>query len=100
MATISVEHVRGATYRVTVAEGDASTVHDVTVTPETLDRYAPAGVSADRLIKASFEFLLARESKESILRQFALPIIERYFPEYRGWMKQRLGSTPDRNDAE
>jgi hypothetical protein len=57
-------------------------VHDVTVTPENLRRYAPVGTAAERLIHASFEFLLARESKESILRRFDLPVIERYFPEY------------------
>ena len=27
-------------------------------------------------------FLLERESKESILRRFELPAIERYFPDY------------------
>ena len=30
----------------------------------------------------SFRFLLARESKELILRTFDLPVIGRYFPEY------------------
>ncbi|MFP4384841.1 MAG: hypothetical protein ACLFST_05240 [Spirochaetia bacterium] len=34
------------------------------------------------LIKKSFEFLLKRESKESILSSFDLPTIQRYFPEY------------------
>jgi hypothetical protein len=82
MATISVEHVRGPTYRVTVDENDGRSVHDVTVTPDDLRRYAPAGVAPERLIRASFEFLLARESKESILRRFDLAVIERYFPEY------------------
>jgi hypothetical protein len=91
MATISVEHLAGPTYRVTVAEDDGSTGHDVTVTPETVRRYAPAETSAERLIKASFEFLLARESKESILRQFDLPVIERYFPEYRQHIRTALG---------
>jgi hypothetical protein len=34
------------------------------------------------LHEASFEFLLEREPASSILSQFALPVIERYFPEY------------------
>lgn len=34
------------------------------------------------LVRHSFEFLLAREPKESILREFSLPEIVRYFPEY------------------
>jgi len=36
----------------------------------------------EKLIEASFEFLLDRESKESILSRFDLPVIKRYFPEY------------------
>lgn len=34
------------------------------------------------LIEKSFEFLLAREPKESILREFSLQVISNYFPEY------------------
>jgi hypothetical protein len=33
-------------------------------------------------LQASFEFLLEREPASSILSRFALPVIERYFPEY------------------
>ena len=39
------------------------------------------------LIKKSFEFLLERESKESILSSFDLPVISRYFPEYERVIK-------------
>ena len=53
----------------------------MTVWPSDIDHYAP-GASPEALLEASFEFLLARESKESILRRFELPVIERYFPEY------------------
>lgn len=34
------------------------------------------------LVEASFAFLLEREPKESILREFDLTVIGRYFPEY------------------
>jgi hypothetical protein len=33
-------------------------------------------------VRRSFEFMLARESNTSILREFDLSTIERYFPEY------------------
>ena len=36
----------------------------------------------EEFIKKSFEFLLSRESKESILAEFDLPRISSYFPEY------------------
>jgi len=57
------------------------TSHEVTVTPDDIARYAP-GSTPERLLHASFEFLLEREPASSILSRFALPVIERYFPEY------------------
>ena len=41
-------------------------------------------MAAEGLVKKSFEFLLAREQKESILRSFNLKVINNYFPEYEG----------------
>jgi len=34
------------------------------------------------LVRRSFEFLLAREPKESILKKFDLALIQKYFLEY------------------
>ena len=39
---------------------------------------------------ASFAFLLEREPRESILRQFELPVIERYFPGYEAQIRRRM----------
>jgi len=36
----------------------------------------------ESLVRRSFEFLLEREPKESILREFELSVIQKYFPEY------------------
>ena len=82
MATISITHQGGSTYRVIVDESGSATSHEVTVWPSDIERYAP-GATPERLLQASFEFLLEREPKEAILRRFELPVIERYFPEYR-----------------
>ncbi len=64
-------------------------VHDVTASSEEIQRYG-GEVSPESLIEKSFEFLLEREPKESILRSFELSVIERYFPEYRKEIKTRL----------
>lgn len=77
------------TFIVTVDEGGSSTTHTVTVWPSDIERYAP-GANPVELVEASFEFLLQREPKESILRSFELPVIERYFPEYPAAMRIRL----------
>jgi hypothetical protein len=41
-------------------------------------------------VRASFEFLLAHEPRESILRSFELPVIGRYFPEWQDEIRRRL----------
>ncbi len=89
MTKIDVVRTGESIYRVTVDEGDSRTVHDVTVTYGDVERYAP-GVPPERLLTASFEFLLEREPKEAILSRFALPVIERYFPEYADRIQDRL----------
>jgi hypothetical protein len=82
MATITVEAAGPSTYRVTIDQRGRISRHTVTATPQEIAQYAPSGTSPERLIEASFAFLLERESASSILSSFALPVIERYFPEY------------------
>ena len=90
MAEITVTRIGDNEFRVTVAEGQSTTVHNVTALDEDSRRYG-GDVSAERLIELSFEFLLERETKESILTTFDLPIIEHYFPEYPRAIRKRLG---------
>ena len=91
MARITVAASGGDLYRVTVEEGKSRTMHDVTVTADDVERYA-TGVSAEQLVEASFEFLLEREPKESILSRFELPVIERYFPDYPARIRERISA--------
>ena len=81
MPDITVTKINDSAFRVEVTEGKRKTTHQVTATPDVIQRYGE-GVSPELLIKASFEFLLEREPQESILSTFELPVIERYFPEY------------------
>lgn len=76
--------------RVTVTEGHSQTVHTVTVETSYRDKLVGPHVPVERLIEKSFEFLLARESKESIRRSFELPVIGRYFPEYEQEIRASL----------
>ncbi len=90
MTQIKVTSLGESKYHVEVQEDGSTTKHEVTVTESDLKKYGN-GVSAERLLKASFEFLLEREPKESILRTFPLPLIARYFPEYPTDIRARLG---------
>ncbi len=68
---------------VTVADADGSVTHHVVgLTDVDLDRLAPGAGDPHELVARSFRFLLARETKESILATFDLPVIGHYFPEY------------------
>ena len=58
----------------------ATTTHRVRVSKAERERYGTGDVA--ELVRRSFEFLLAREPNSSILREFDLSTIERYFPEY------------------
>lgn len=71
---------------VTLSDERGRSVHDVQVARQDLERLAPGAATPDDLVRRSFEFLLAREPRESILSAFDLPLIGRYFPEYQATM--------------
>jgi hypothetical protein len=87
MAKIEVDAVGPHRFRVTVAEGGSETTHLVTVDPDA----GLGGAAAEDLVAASFRFLLDREPKESILPEFDLGVITRYFPEYESRIGDYLG---------
>jgi hypothetical protein len=69
------------TLAVVVREDGTESRHRVTVHRQTLDRLAPEH-TAEQCVAAAFRFLLDREPKESILGEFELTVIGRYFPEF------------------
>ena len=81
MATIEIKVVNQQTFLVTVHAASA-TEHEVNVEPDYAQKLSGGKIPTTELIKKSFEFLLERESNNSILRRFDLSVINRYFPEY------------------
>lgn len=75
---------------VRVGTDAGATRHEVVVSQEDLARLAPGHYDPEELVAASFAFLLAREPRESILRRFELPVIERYFPGYEQQIRSQL----------
>jgi hypothetical protein len=74
---------------VTLGDDERATTHEVTVDREVLEDLAP-GATPEELVRVSFEFLLEREPRESIMRRFELPIIGRFFGDFRDEMLRRL----------
>ena len=75
---------------VRVGDDPGATRHEVTVSRDALLRYGGLRPDPQTLVHESLLFLLEREPRESILRRFDLPVIERYFPEYPAEIERRL----------
>ncbi len=89
-AKIEVEKFDASRFRVRVIEAGSESTHQVTLDPKVSKRLTGDSGGPETLIRKSFEFLLEREPKESILSRFDLSIISRYFPEYESEIKKRL----------
>jgi hypothetical protein len=74
-------------FRVEVKEGGATTEHFVEVTHDYYKFLTDGKITMEELVQKSFDFLLEREPKESILRKFNLKKISYYFPEYEKSIK-------------
>ena len=69
-------------FAVEVRDGHGSSRHTVTLDPALLARLTAGRRVGDEAFVAVFEFLLERESKESIMSRFDVSVVARYFPEF------------------
>lgn len=69
-------------FSVTVSQGGSEKTHQVELDDDYHNKLTGPSESKEELIRRSFEFLLRREPKESILGSFHLSKIAVYFPEY------------------
>lgn len=77
-----------------VTEGDATTSHRVIVPPSLLADWGLDEDDGEAVVRESFAYLIEREGAASILPEFSLAIIPRYFPEYADELPDRLGGRP------
>jgi hypothetical protein len=104
--TIEILDMGPHDFVVTVNHGHQQTRHRVTVPQGLLDDIGLARAVEDadnekglreteeRLVRESFAFLLEREPPTSIMHEFGLDVIGRFFPEYVPAMRTRLGTAP------
>lgn len=81
MNKITINKISETEFEVKVESRSTST-HHVTLPSSYYQKLTRGKVTPEELIKKSFKFLLERESNTSILSQFELSLIGRYFPEY------------------
>ena len=78
-------------YIVGVIESDGSgskTNHEVTMNKEYYLAQTGGRIIPEEFVKKSFEFLLEREDKNSILQRFDITQINDYFPEFEKEIKK------------
>lgn len=77
-------------FSVIVGDAGGQTHHRVTLTQDDYLLLTEETVSPEECTKAAFGFLLTHEPKESILKNFDLLDIERYFPGFVAAFPARL----------
>jgi hypothetical protein len=70
-------------FDVTVREANGQSTHRMTLSRADLADFRGERGDAEGFVRDCFEFLLAREPKESIMSRFDVRDIGRYFPEFR-----------------
>lgn len=76
-------------FLVSIEEGGARTEHIVRVDDGYYRYLTNNQMTKEELIRASFAFLLRREPPNSILPEFDLRVISRYFPDYEEEMRNK-----------
>ena len=84
---IDIRKLNDNTFEATV-NAEVETRHKVTLDDDYYYKLTNEEITKEALIEKSFEFLLEREDNTMILRQFDLPIIQTYFPEYEPLMRR------------
>lgn len=69
-------------FNVVVSQETGSTRHTVTLPTAYWQQFSEKYSQPEDFVRASFQFLLEREPKESILKHFEVPTIARYFPKF------------------
>jgi hypothetical protein len=94
VTTISTSDNNSWRYNVEIFENDGSgskSTYEVTLDKDYyMDLTEKRRIVPEEFVKKSFEFLLDRESKDSILRQFDIAQINDFFPEYENEIRKAL----------
>ncbi len=90
MTTMRVVSMAPGEYGVEVEEGHETTAHKVRLPEDFLDDLMLTGVDEERIVRETIDFLLEREPATSILPEFSLEDVTRYFPEFPEELQRRL----------
>ena len=92
MADIVITPLEPGSFRAEVTEGPLTTSHRVTIPDGLAEDLGIEGADAELLVQETMRFLLEREPATSILPQFSLDDVPRYFPEFLQDLRRRLSA--------
>tara|TARA_Y100001970_G_scaffold267935_1_gene358560 strand:+ start:19813 stop:20097 length:285 start_codon:yes stop_codon:yes gene_type:complete len=92
MIRLAISNIDGSTFKVEVF-GETSTTHLVKLTDSYHKSLTQNNVDKEELIEFSFRFLLERESNSSILNEFSLLEITKYFNDYPKLARQKFDNS-------
>lgn len=92
MSTVEVRRRHPHHYDVTVRGDGPATSHRVSVPGHLLEAWGMGEDDEESVVRESFAFLLEREPASSIMGEFSLSVIGRYFPEYGEELPRRLSA--------
>lgn len=87
---LSVTRLDDGNFGVEIRQGSETTNHRVHVPSGLVEDLGLDDVDEEHLVRESMAFLLEREPASSILPEFGLDIIPRYFPEYSEELVRRV----------
>ncbi|MDQ1492724.1 MAG: hypothetical protein QOD57_43 [Actinomycetota bacterium] len=90
MTTMRVVPMAPGEFGVEVEEGNEVTGHKVRLPPSFLDDLLLTDVDQELIVRETIDFLLEREPATSILPEFSLVDVTRYFPDFPEELQRRL----------
>ncbi|HVW32507.1 MAG TPA: hypothetical protein VHL53_08220 [Acidimicrobiia bacterium] len=90
MTTVRITPMAPGEFGVEVEEGHEVTGHKIRLPGPFLDDLLLTDVDQERVVTETFDFLLEREPHTSILAEFSLEDVSRYFPDFPEELQRRL----------
>ena len=90
MTDVLITPLEPGWFRAEVTEGHLTTSHRVIVPDGVLKDAGLVEADHERVVRETMRFLLEREPATSILPEFSLEDVPRYFPEFYEELRQRL----------
>jgi hypothetical protein len=90
MTTMRVTPMAPGEFGVELEEGHQISGHKVRLPDQFLDDLLLTDVDQEVIVRETFDFLLEREPHTSILPEFSLEDVSRYFPEFPEELQRRL----------